>query len=105
MQAIAIDTATQSWEAAAGYPDGTMRKVLRLNEEGNPQTLLLKLPPGFAMDDHSHVNLEQHYVLEGEYEVKGERHGAGCYVLIPEHTDHGPFRSRDGALILVFWES
>jgi len=105
MTEISINSADLPWERAENYPDGTMRKTLRKDSSGNPLTMLLKLPPGFAMDEHSHVVTEHHYLLEGEYEVKGEIFRAGQYHLISQHTDHGPFRSANGALLLVIWES
>ena len=105
MTEISIDSADLSWEQAKNYPDGTMRKTLRKDSSGKPLTMLLKLPPGFAMDEHSHIFAEHHYLLEGEYEVNGEIFRAGHYHLIPKHTDHGPFRSTTGALLLVIWDS
>ena len=100
-----INSADLSWEQAENYPAGTMRKTLRKDSSGNPLTMLLKLPPGYAMDEHSHIIAEHHYLLEGEYEVKGEVYRAGHYNLIPGHTTHGPFRSGPGAMLLVIWES
>ncbi len=105
MEEIIINSSDLTWEQADGYPDGTMRKILRRDAEGNPLTVLMKLPEGFAMDDHSHVVAEHHYILEGGYEAKGEHCRAGHYRMIPEHTDHGPFRSENGALVLVLWDS
>ena len=65
---------------------------------------LLKLEPGFEMDAHSHSHAENHYVLEGMYETEGRECPSGCYLMVPKHKEHGPFRSQDGALLLVVWE-
>jgi quercetin dioxygenase-like cupin family protein len=92
------------WETPPGYPPGASRKVLRRGSGGVPRTALFKLEPGFEMNAHSHVYLEHHYVLEGEYESQGERYPAGSYRMIPRHANHGPFLSREGALILVIWD-
>lgn len=105
MNETSINSADLSWEKTEGYPDGTMIKTLRRNSSGNALTILLKLPPGFAMDDHSHISAEHHYILEGEYQTNDEHYFAGHYRLIPGHANHGPFRSETGALILVMWES
>lgn len=105
MKEMTLDTGRMPWEKADGYPEGTMRKVLRRNSEGNPAVVLLKLPAGFAMDDHAHVFDEQQYVLEGKYEAQGKRFGAGHYRFIPAHASHGPFLSAAGAVVLVIWES
>ena len=105
MMETLVYSADISWEPAIGYPDGTMCKILRTDSSGNTLTMILNLPPGFVMDDHSHVVTEHHYLLEGEYQAKGKTYYAGHYHLIPEHTDHGPFRSDSGAVLLVIWES
>jgi anti-sigma factor ChrR (cupin superfamily) len=104
MVEIDLDERTLPWEQAPGYPTGALRKVLRTGADGNPLTIMLKLPPGFEMAPHSHVCTEQHYVLEGEYEVQQTRCSAGHYCLIPAHADHGPFRCADGAVVLVIWD-
>ena len=76
----------RNWEEAENYPEGTLKKTLR--DDNGDRTILLKLPKGFKMESHSHITTEQHFVLKGEY--------------ISE--DHGPFRSKNGALVLVIWD-
>lgn len=102
MPEITRNTAEMAWEEDHSYPSGTMTKVLR--EEGEIRSILLKLPPGFRMNAHTHIFGEQHFILEGEYEIGGEEFGPGTYQYIPAHTNHGPYTSRDGAVILVIWE-
>ena len=92
------------WDAASGYPAGTQWKVLRRGSQGEPKTILLKLAPSFEIASHSHMYIEHHYVLNGEYESQGERFPPGTYRLIPKHMNHGPFRSSAGAELLVVWE-
>lgn len=91
-----------NWEDATGYPEGTKRKLLR--EEKNGRTVLLKLPKGFYLGAHSHITAEQHFVLEGEYTSDGEVYPAGSYQIFSAHDEHGPFESKDGALILIIWD-
>lgn len=90
------------WDEACGYPKGTRIKVLR--DENGAKTILLKLPQEFNLESHSHVMAEQHFILEGEYESDGQIYGAGSYQLIPSHADHGPFKSKNGALVLVIYD-
>jgi len=104
MQEVIVKTSEIAWEAATSYPAGTHWKVLRSEKEGEPSTILLKLAPGFDMPAHSHIYAEHHYVLSGEYESQGMRFPAGTYRIIPKHVDHGPFRSANGAELLVMWE-
>lgn len=104
MNEITVQEQDRTWESAVGYPQGVMWKVLRRDRQDNPVTVLLRLPAGFDMDGHTHVVVEHHYVLEGEYESMDRRFPADSYRMIPAHTDHGPFRSESGALVLVIWE-
>jgi quercetin dioxygenase-like cupin family protein len=90
------------WEKAEGYSEGTERKVLR-NENGC-KTILLKLPKHFYMDAHSHLNAEQHFVIEGTYTINNIPFGKGSYQRIPANEKHGTFASEDGALLLVMWD-
>ena len=91
-----------NWEDAEGYADSTKRKILRNEDKG--RTMLLKLPPGFSMAPHSHLTVEQHFVLEGEYKSTGESYPAGSYQIFSAGDEHGPFESENGALILVIWD-
>jgi anti-sigma factor ChrR (cupin superfamily) len=102
MNTITLDTNGMEWVEAASYPSGTEKKVLR--EDGEVRTILLKLPPGFRLERHSHLFGEQHFVLRGGYEAGGNTYGPGTYQHVPAHADHGPYSSRDGAEILVVWE-
>jgi quercetin dioxygenase-like cupin family protein len=104
MKEVSVNGSDLSWEQAESFSAGTMWKVLRRDSENQPLTVLLKLPPGFEMKEHSHVFVEHHFVLEGEYESTGNRYRTGSYRLIPKHSDHGPFGSETGAMVLVIWE-
>jgi len=102
MAEITLHTGDMAWQAAEAYPRGTMLKVLRDDEEA--RSVLLKLPPGFQMEAHSHTSGEEQFVLEGAYEVEGTRYGPGTYRYIPPHGGHGPFASEGGAVLLVTWK-
>ncbi len=102
MKELSINYQKIEWADANGYPTGTKIKMLR--KEGDSQTFLLKLAAGFDMEAHSHIAMEQHFVLEGEYESGGKKYGAGTYQFIPARTNHGPFISKNGATVLVIWE-
>jgi len=54
------------WQNADGYQEGTRIKTLR--DDIDSKTVLLKLPPAFTLDPHTHIYNEQHLILEGEYE-------------------------------------
>lgn len=102
MDEILLDTNRMEWEPSDVYPSGTMVKVLR--DEGEVRSLLLKIPPGFHLDPHSHTTSEQHFILEGGYETGGWKFGPGTYHYMPARRLHGPYDSKDGAVVLVIWE-
>ena len=91
-----------NWENADEYFNGTKRKTLR--DEDGRKTILLKLPKGFNMPPHTHVTTEQNFVLDGEYTYKGEVFAKGSYQIFSPHDEHGPFESKEGALILIIWD-
>lgn len=91
-----------NWGSSEGYSDGTKRKILR--DENNGKTILLKLLKGFYMAPHSHITTEQHFVLEGEYISSGEVFSVGSYQIFSAGDEHGPFKSENGALVLVVWD-
>ena len=90
------------WENADAYSDGTKKKVLRKAKKG--ETILLKMPVDFYMSPHSHITTEQHFVLEGEYHSAGESYPEGSYQIFSPGEEHGPFESKNGALVLVVWD-
>jgi anti-sigma factor ChrR (cupin superfamily) len=102
MTEILLNTNKMEWEESLAYPRGTMVKVLR--DEGDVRALLMKLPPGFHMNPHAHTTGEQHLILEGGYETSGWEFGPGTYHYLPARKLHGPFTSRNGAVVLVIWE-
>jgi hypothetical protein len=104
MEEITINYEKMKWTDAPGYPEGTKIKILREGGPGEGKTFLRKIRKGFKMEGHSHTTLEQHFVLEGEYESEGKIYRVGTYRLIPKHETHGPFTSSKGAVILVIWD-
>ncbi len=91
-----------NWEKYDDYFEGTLRKVLR--DENGAKTILLKLPAGFYMTPHSHITVEQHFVLDGEYESRGKIYKKGAYQIFAKGDEQGPYKSDQGALILVIWD-
>jgi anti-sigma factor ChrR (cupin superfamily) len=101
MKEIYTNSGDMDWQPAEGYPPGAERKVLHDGSDSTPLSFLLKMEPGWMMDAHSHVHTEIHYVLDGEYESKDKVYPAGSFRVIPAHTDHGPFTTMRGAVVLV----
>lgn len=91
-----------NWENADNYPEGTFKKTLR--DEDGAKTILLKMPAGFRMELHSHITSEQNFVLKGAFTYQGITYHEGSYQHFNAHEDHGPYYSKDGALVLVIWD-
>ena len=53
MKELSLNYQEMQWEEARGYPLGTLMKVLRRDEKGEPMTIILKLGEGFEMEGHS----------------------------------------------------
>jgi hypothetical protein len=104
MEEITINYEKMKWTDAPGYPEGSKIKILREGGPGEGKTFLRKIKRGFKMEGHSHTAVEQHIVLKGEYESEGKIYKAGTYRQIPQHETHGPFKSSQGAVILVIWD-
>lgn len=62
------------------------------------------MPKGYNLERHTHTIMEQHFVLEDEYESENEVFGVGSYRIFPAYMEHGPFYSKNGALIPVIWD-
>jgi len=92
-----------NWEKADNYPAGTFKKTLR--DEDGAKTILLRLPAGFNMQPHSHITTEQNLVLSGSFTYDGKTYPEGSYQIFQAHEEHGPFYSKEGAMVLVIWDS
>ena len=103
MNPVNINADDLEWEPAAGYSAGAEEKVLSGGGGVAPRTILLRVPPGWSMESHSHRSTELHYVLKGEYESEGETHRSGTFRVIPKEVKHGPFTTKEGAVIMVTW--
>lgn len=90
-----------SWMDAPEYTAGTKKKVM-LDQMG-VRTVLLDLPAGFYMENHSHDNHEQFFVLKGEFFEGGEPCPEGTYRHFEPDEPHGPLETRNPALVLVVW--
>ena len=103
MKTVSINVNDLEWTKATEYPGGTKEKVLAVGGSIAPRTVMLKLPPGWKMDGHSHRFTELHYVMEGQIESQGQKYPAGTFRVIPKAVEHGPFGSETGAIVLVVW--
>jgi len=75
MEKIYINSEQLEWKEANGYPSGTMEDI-------EPKTFFLKLPKNLHLEAHSHIAIELHFVLEGEYISNDNTYVKGSYRLI-----------------------
>ncbi len=101
MKETYIYTGEIDWQEAKGYPAGAMQKVLHDGSGSAPRSILLKIKPGWILAEHAHIYTELHFVIEGEYQIHDKVYPAGTFSIIPKHTNHGPFTTSKGAVILV----
>ncbi len=103
MNAVCISANEMDWQPALEYPGKAMTKVLNQGGSIAPRAILLRIPPHWNMEAHSHRYTELHYVLKGEYESDGDVFSEGTFRIVPKEVEHGPFISRQGATILIIW--
>ena len=81
---------------------GVRMKVLVQDTDTGLFTGLFKLEPGAVIPDHVHNEIEQTYVLEGEFEDDDGVATAGDFIWRPAGNRHEA-RSPGGCLILGFF--
>ncbi len=42
----------------------------------------------FKISGHTHIKVEQHFILKGQYEINGKAYGQGTYLLIHPGMAH-----------------
>lgn len=97
LQSRYIDPDVMEW-APSDFP-GIDTKVLWSEPETGRSTILFKLAPGAVVPSHTHVDVEQTWVLSGTFEDDEGHAVAGHYIWRPAGNRHEA-RSPTGALIL-----
>jgi hypothetical protein len=100
------------WETPAGYPPGIQQKILagsldEKNRTGN-RTRLLRFDPGvYTTAPFVHDYWEEVYQVRGDLTVGNDARGEGgqsfpanTYACRPPGAAHGPFKSKEGCLLL-----
>ena len=82
---------------------GVEIKVLMEDPETGLQTTLTRLAPGATLPDHTHVGIEQSWVLEGSLHDHEGVVTAGNFVWRPGGSRHAA-TAPDGCLVLGFFQ-
>jgi hypothetical protein len=96
---------SSGWETPPGYPKGLEQKILAgsLDEKGKrgSRTRLLRFQPGaFTTEPFEHDYWEEVFQVAGDLTVGGETFRPYTYACRPPHVPHGPFKSKEGCLLL-----
>lgn len=81
---------------------GIDMKILMEDPDTGLLTALFRWAPGSVLGMHEHVQIEQSYVLEGEFEDDEGVYTAGNFSWRPRGHRHSA-RSPKGALVLCFF--
>jgi anti-sigma factor ChrR (cupin superfamily) len=84
---------------AAGIPAGGDTRSL-IDDPRGYRTILLKIEPSPLGELHSHTEIEQIYILEGDFFDDDESYGAGDFVLRMPGAMHRA-GSRNGCTMLI----
>ncbi|MCH9671388.1 MAG: cupin domain-containing protein [Gammaproteobacteria bacterium] len=96
-----VNTDDIPWEPMAQSP-GIEMKVLVSDPDSGLFTGLFKMAPGAIVPDHVHNEIEQTYVLEGDFcDQDGEAH-AGDFIWRPKGNRHEAY-TKNGCVILGFF--
>jgi hypothetical protein len=100
------------WETPPGYPAGIQQKVLAGEldevERRGTRTRLLRFARGvFTTEPFVHEYWEEVYLVSGDLNVGNDAAGEGgesfaphTYACRPPGAAHGPFKSKNGCLLL-----
>ena len=84
-----------------GYVPGMEVKLLAADAERRRRTLLVRMAPGTVYPAHRHSDLEEIYMLEGDYVVAGVLMHAGDYCRAETGTVHEATRTLSGCVFMV----
>jgi hypothetical protein len=99
----ARDTLTVAADDGVWEPTspGVLRKRLHIDAEAGWQSFLIRIEPGARVPPHSHAIVEECLVLEGAFEIAGERVAKGDLHLGFPGRDHAEIVSPSGALLYI----
>jgi anti-sigma factor ChrR (cupin superfamily) len=94
-----IKLAASEWQA--GERPGEMIRSL-VDDQRGYRTMLLKVAPGSLGVLHAHAEIEQIYVMEGDFFDDDARYGVGDFVLRMPGTMHRA-GSKNGCTMLIVY--
>lgn len=101
LDSVSVDVASLPWKPTP--VPGVDMKILVEDKDSGLLTALFRWAPGTELPLHEHVEIEQSWVLEGEFEDDDGVYSAGNFVWRPKGHRHVA-RSPKGALVLCFFQ-
>lgn len=107
-EGILLEKAGLLIKRSAGLPwenapiPGILSKSLFVDAERKYSTSLVRLEPKAVYPSHRHNDIEEVYLLEGDFLIDGVRMGPGDYCRSEPGSVHGQSTTETGALLLVF---
>ena len=95
-----VDVESLPWRATP--TPGVDIKVLVQDDKTGLLTAIFRWAPGSVLDLHEHIEIEQSYVLEGEFEDDDGVYTKGNFAWRPPGHRHVA-RSPKGAVVLCFF--
>ncbi|GAC1661377.1 MAG: cupin domain-containing protein [Candidatus Acidiferrum sp.] len=92
-------TAELPWEAAP-IP-GIKSKAIYVDAARKYSTSLVRVEPGAVYPSHWHADIEEVFLLEGDFLIEGVKMAPGDYCRSEPGTVHGASTTLAGALLLV----
>ena len=87
------------WHTGRG--PGIEVKLLAADAERRRRTVVVRMAPGTVYPAHRHVDVEEIYLLEGDYMVAGVLMHAGDYCRAEVGTVHEDSRTLSGCTFIV----
>ncbi len=81
--------------------EGVLRKTLWTDEQNGKVTALFRMLPGTQLPPHSHLGVEQFFVLEGDCNVNGQELGPGDYHRAAAGSRHESTHTKFGTTFLL----
>jgi len=81
--------------------EGIRARVLRVDEDRDEVTMLVRMDPGTSYPSHRHGGDEQCYVLQGDLQVEDQLMQAGDYQFAPAGSIHGVQSTKQGCTLLL----
>ena len=95
-----VKVAALPWEATTF--DGVETKTLLFERASGLITVLMRMAPGAVLPDHTHMEIEQTYVLEGHLVCGEGECRAGDFVWRPAGSRHKAWSPEGGLMLAIF---